>query len=332
MVTLTRQRVEQLFDSFRGEKIFVIGDLMIDRYLRGRVSRLSPEAPVPVVEMDSETYHFGGAANVALNLQTLGCDPILIGLVGEDEYGRRFEQLLKDNNLSSEGIIFTRDRPTTVKTRIIGDNQHLARVDIERIVYSGEESEKKLLQRIKSLFPLGKAVILEDYNKGVLTERVIAETLSLAQVQEKISTVDPKFINFMAYRNPTVFKPNIRETSQALGKLLDDETKVEQAGFELLERLKAQSVLLTRGADGMSLFEQNRQVQHIATRTRKVADVSGAGDTVIATMTAALVGGANFREAATLANSAAGIVCEEVGIVAIQAERLKKVLLEQDRL
>ncbi len=327
MVTFTPQRLNQILAELRNKKILVVGDIMLDRYLRGRVSRLSPEAPVPIIEMESESYHFGGAANVALNLKSLGCQPLLVGLLGKDEYGQRFVQLMKEAGLDDSGLILTEDRPTTVKTRIIGDNQHIARVDRERIMYVRDALEQTVIDRIEELIASTDAVILEDYNKGVLSEKVIHSSLTKATERQIISAVDPKFKNFLQYTGATIFKPNIKETAQALARPIDGQSEVVAAGKELLTRLQARCVLLTRGGEGLSLFDEQGEVNHIPARTHAVADVSGAGDTVIATMTAAAVSGADFKEAATMANYAAGLVCQEVGIVPVNVIDLQNAIL-----
>ncbi len=329
MVTFSAERLKSIFEQFKDRSILVVGDLMIDEYLRGNVNRLSPEAPVPVVEIDHESYHLGGAANVSINLKSLGCQPITLGLIGYDRAGDILMDLLAEAGMGTEGIVRSDDRPTTLKTRIIGDNQHIARVDREKIEYIDGQLLKSLIQRFDELYEQCSAIILEDYNKGVLSKELIEYVVNRARQHQKPVLVDPKFINFLEYRGVTVFKPNVKETVHALGRPVSNEHEVEQAGQELLNKLQAECVLITRGGKGMSLIEKNHPTSHIPTRTRKVADVSGAGDTVISTMAAALVGGASFREAATMANYAAGLVCEEVGIVPVQRDALFNILNQE---
>ena len=326
MIHFTPQRLEKIFSSFQNKKIIVVGDLMVDEYLRGSVNRLSPEAPVPIVEINHESYHFGGAANVSFNLKKIGCNPITIGLAGNDRAGRILIDLLEEQCMSSEGIVITNRRPTTLKTRIIGDNQHIARVDWEQIKYDDADIFKILAQKFDAFINEAQAVILEDYNKGVLSKKLIAHIVAEASKRDKLITVDPKFINFLEYKKVTVFKPNLKEISHALARPIATNDEVEQAGKELLSKLGIQAVLITRGSKGMSLIENTGDINHIPTRTRKVADVSGAGDTVISTLTAAMSGGASIKEAATIANFAAGLVCEEVGIVPISKELLLKTI------
>ena len=326
-MTFDKIRLESIIANFTGKKVLVLGDLMLDEYLIGQVTRISPEAPVPVVEVKEQVIRFGGAANVALNILTLGCEPILAGVVGEDREADLFRSLMAEQKMSPDGLLKINSRPTTVKTRVIGHSQHITRVDRESKVYLDAEEQKKLMDLVREQVPRVDAVILQDYNKGVLTPEIIEFTISLANKNGKLITVDPKFINFMNFRDVTLFKPNIKETEEALAIKISDENDLLEAGKRLLKELRAKSVLITRGGEGMSLFEESGMVMHVPTKARKIADVSGAGDTVISTLTAALMGGADYREAATMANYAAGIVCEEVGIVPIERDKLIKVCI-----
>jgi rfaE bifunctional protein kinase chain/domain len=320
-------RLQAIFDRFRDKRILVLGDVMIDEYLRGNVARLSPEAPVPIVEIEDEERRLGGAANVALNVKTLGAEPLLLGVIGKDGMGSRFRELLQQTGMDASAMVEDEARPTTVKTRIIGDNQHIARVDKEQRTPVSGKTLIKILERLNDMVRGVDAIIIEDYNKGVLLPEVIEHVLQLGIQHEKIITVDPKFVNFMSYKGATVFKPNIKETSAALAREIISDEDVDQAGLDLLDQLDVDCVLLTRGSRGISIFEAGGHINHIPTKAKHVADVSGAGDTVISTMTVALTGNASFLEAAALANIAAGIVCEEVGIVPVELEILKKITL-----
>jgi len=296
---------------------------MIDEYLSGKVSRLSPEAPVPIIDIEDEMTRFGGAANVALNIKELGCNAILVGIMGYDRHADIFKTLIKDSSIES-GVLQSKTRPTTVKTRIIGDNQHIARVDREKISYVNAEEQESLKQTINSFFEKVDAVILEDYNKGVLSKALIHYVIEQCNRKDIPVFVDPKFENFMEFKNVTVFKPNVKEAQQALARNFNSEKDVEEAGNQLLKELNSRSILLTRGPKGLALFEKN-EVTHIPTQAKNVADVSGAGDTVISTLAAAYIGGASTREAAILANIAAGIVIEQVGIIPISKDKLLSV-------
>lgn len=328
LVKFDKTRIEYLFEKFNGKNIVIIGDLMLDVYIWGKVGRISPEAPVPVVEVEEESYRLGGAANVGLNIKSLGGNPILVGVIGYDREGNILSALMKENDFIRDGIILDEERPTTVKTRIIAHSQHVVRVDKEDKKDITEEMENKILTFIENQKSSIDAIIFEDYNKGVLTKSLIHRVVDFARRNNIIVTVDPKFDNFFEYKNVTVFKPNRKETEDALQMKIDSEEKVIEAGKKLKEILQPEYLLITRGDKGMTLFSSDSRIDSIPTRARKVADVSGAGDTVIATLTVALASGAEIREAATIANLAAGLVCEEVGIVPIDKMNLYNHLIE----
>jgi rfaE bifunctional protein kinase chain/domain len=254
----------------------------------------------------------------------------MVGIIGNDIAGDKLLQRFQKRNVKADGVIRVKNRPTTVKTRIIGDSQHIARVDREQSTYLDSEDENLIIEKAGEIIDSVDAVVLQDYNKGVLTENLISIIIKRANEKGKIITVDPKFKNFLKYQNVTLFKPNIKETEEALAIKVTGEQDLVDAGKILRDKLKAKGILITRGAEGMSLFEDEDKITHVPTRTRKVADVSGAGDTVISTLTAALTAGSTLKEAATIANYAAGIVCEYVGIVPVENEKLYKVCLGQD--
>ncbi|MCX8056135.1 MAG: D-glycero-beta-D-manno-heptose-7-phosphate kinase [Ignavibacteria bacterium] len=331
MIKFSQQRLNEIFSKFQNNRIAVIGDLMLDVYIWGKVARISPEAPVPVVEVQEESYRFGGAANVGMNIKSLGGKPILIGVIGYDREGTIIDALMEENDFEKEGIFYDEDRPTTVKTRIIAHNQHVVRIDKEDKRDISNEIEEKILNYLNQNKTNINAIILEDYNKGMLTKNLIHKVIEFAKSNNMIITVDPKFDNFFEYKNVTVFKPNRKETEDALGIRLDSEERVLEAGKLLKEKLNPQYLLLTRGEKGMTLFNEDSSVLNIPTRARKVADVSGAGDTVIATLTMALAAGANIEEAATIANLAAGLVCEEVGVVPVDRELLYQTLVDDGK-
>ena len=322
MVDISIDRLELLKSSFEGKRIAIIGDMMLDGYFWGDVKRISPEAPVPVMEVEEEFFRFGGAANVALNILKLGGIPIPIGVIGYDNYGTIFTSLLNEMNIENDGIFTDTDRPTTTKTRVIADNHHVVRIDKESKEPLSEDIERKLSIYLTGLINSLDGIILQDYNKGVLTKSFIQKTISLTNQIGLTITVDPKFDNFFEYRNVTVFKPNKKETESVLGIKLESNEDVSFAGNELLNRLNAKYVLLTLSEQGIAVFEKDKPEKRMPTKARKVADVSGAGDTVISTLTMALASGADIYEASTLANYGAGIVCGEVGIVPIEKEKL----------
>jgi D-glycero-beta-D-manno-heptose-7-phosphate kinase len=326
MVTFSEQRKQNLLSNFKNKKILVIGDLMLDRYLWGNVIRISPEAPVPVVEVESEATRLGGAANVANNIATLTAIPIPIGVIGNDEAGRVLKNHFQESGFSIEGIMQDPLRRTTTKTRIIAHNQHVVRADQESKQPISQAIADKLLKKLQPMIEACDAIIFEDYNKGLLTSYLIRNIIQLAGSKNKIITVDPKFDNFFEYQNITLMKPNRKETEGILGRKLTTEQNLLQASQEIKTKLACQNVLITLGEHGMCLLESNDEFSFIPTKAQKVHDVSGAGDTVISTLTVALVAGATMKEATTLANYAAGVVCSEVGVVPIQLEKLAEAI------
>lgn len=327
MVKFSDKRVFEIFSNFSNKKIAVIGDLMLDCYIYGNVNRISPEAPVPVIEFKEEFYRFGGAANVGLNIKSLGAIPLLMGVMGEDREGKIFKELLNESEFYDYGIIFSKDRPSTVKTRVIAHTQHVVRIDKEIRIDINEEIEQKILSNLEIHKNDIDGIILQDYNKGVLTTSLIRNIIKIAEKNNIIITVDPKFRNFFEYKGVTVFKPNKKESEDALGYKFETEEKLLEGGMEIKNRLGAKYVLITRSEKGMTLFGEGDKPVTIPTKARKVADVSGAGDTVIATITLALASGASISEAATIANLAGGLVCEEPGIVPIDKNNLMNNLL-----
>lgn len=328
LVEFSSSRLESLFEGFKGKRIAIVGDVMVDRYFWGSVARISPEAPVPVVEVESESTRLGGAANVANNVASLGGVPLMIGVVGNDTSGQLLQGILRESGFSSTGLVVDHTRPTTVKTRVIAHHQHVVRIDRE-VKHDIEPGiQEKILDVLRREIARVDAVILEDYNKGVIVAPLIREIVALARKHSRIVTVDPKFNNFFEYKHVTVFKPNRKESEEALGRRLTTTTHIEEAGRDLLKKLEAENVLLTMGELGMSLFERSGAVTHVSTQARKVADVSGAGDTVISTLTMALVAGATIKEASSLANYAGGVVVGEVGIVPIEKRALFEAVVQ----
>ncbi len=297
---------------------------MLDRYYWGAVRRVSPEAPVPVVEVESESTRLGGAANVANNIYSLGGSPLVIGMVGDDHIGTVLRDLVLEAGFDGSGLITDPSRPTTVKTRVIAQGQHVVRIDNESKSPCSPRLREQLVDVVRKAITSLDGIIIEDYNKGVVSKELIHEVIALARQHRKIITVDPKFDNFLDYKQVTVFKPNRREAEEVLGGRLRSVEDVERAGKLLLQKLEAENVLLTRGEDGMSLFEANGKVFHLPSVAANVQDVSGAGDTVISTVTMALASGADIREACILANCASSVVVGAIGIVPIRPDELRE--------
>ena len=326
---LTQTYLESLQGAFSKARVAVVGDLMLDRYLFGTVSRISPEAPVPVLDIVHDEIRLGGAANVGHNIHTLDASALLFGVVGDDSKGERVRQLMGSIGLETSGIVADHSRPTTIKTRVVAGSHQMLRVDQERKHHIPASVEDALLARLGAEIESLDGIILEDYNKGVLTPRVIRETIRLALEHGIPVFVDPKHENFFEYKRSTVFKPNKKEIEDALGLRLADDDNVQKAGFKLLDMLQAENILLTLSEKGMMLYERGAaEPFSIPTRARQVADVSGAGDTVIATLAVAKASGASLREAAMIANRAAGLVVEELGIVPIRRQQLFEALYE----
>lgn len=330
MVTISEKRLNEIFSGMLGKRIAVVGDLMLDRYIWGNVSRISPEAPVPIVDMEQEQIRLGGAANVAMNIKSLGGEPILTGVIGDDNSGKQLLELLREGSFKTNGIATDSTRPTTVKTRVIANNQHVVRIDREQKSDISVEIQKILLDHIRNNIKSIDGIIIEDYNKGVVVKNLISEVIGIANANQKIIAVDPKFNNFFEYKNVTVIKPNRKEAEEAMGIRLKTDEDILIAGKTLIEKLHVKNVLLTRGEHGMSLFESDGKISHMPTKALTVSDVSGAGDTVISTLTMALAGDSTIKEAATLANFAGGIVCGYAGIVPINLDELKKTILRDN--
>jgi len=321
MTNFTTERLAELFSRFNSVRVLVLGDLMLDEYLWGEVRRISPEAPVPVVEIASESTGLGGAANVAHNISCLGAIPIPVGVIGEDSGGRKLLEKMEQTGISTLGVFVERSRPTTVKTRIIARHQHVVRADRETTRPVDNSTARRIANFIAEEIKQVDALLIEDYNKGVITKSLLEQVIPLTE--GKLCTVDPKFNNFFDFKRITLFKPNQEEVEAAFGIKIATEAELLDVGRRLLDRLECEYVLLTRGARGMSLFEAEGGMTSIPTAAREVFDVSGAGDTVIATLTVAMAAGATVKEAATLANHAAGAVVGQVGVVPVTLEMIE---------
>ena len=314
-------RFREITSGFADRNVLVVGDLMLDTYLWGEINRISPEAPVPIVEVKKIEYNPGGAANVALNLASLGCKVSLIGLIGTDAEGTILKNLLDQRNIICTDLVMSESRPTTVKSRIIAHNQQVVRADREMNKDLSESSNNNLIKSVKAIIEDVDAVILGDYNKGVLNLISVKAIIDAANNAGKPVYVDPKESNFNAYKNVRLFKPNLSEFKNAY---IEDES-LEVAGFQFKHEINAEILMITRGADGVSLFDGS-DYHHFPTKARLVHDVSGAGDTVIATFTLSDICGASPEESVTLSNYAAGRVCEEVGVVPISLKMLDEML------
>jgi D-glycero-beta-D-manno-heptose-7-phosphate kinase len=323
MGQLSRKQVETLTQSFGDRKVVVFGDVMLDEFVWGDVTRISPEAPVPVVEIRRESVHLGGAANVLANLVALGAKACVVGVVGKDAAGERLRASLCDASplQSEERIVIDEGRPSTVKTRIIAHSQLVVRADRELTTPVNGSTEDRIISILKDAISDADAFVVSDYDKGVVTSRILAEVLPLAYDRIPV-LIDPKMRNLSSYRPATLVTPNHHEALRMSNLEEDTDLGLHRAAQLLREKLNCDAVLITRGPEGMILVEGDGEPVYVETAAREVYDVTGAGDTVIATLAAAMAAGASMLEAANLANHAAGIVVGKVGTATASAEEL----------
>jgi rfaE bifunctional protein kinase chain/domain len=317
-------QLNQGIENFRSTSILVIGDIMLDRFIWGKVSRISPEAPVPVVEVERESTMLGGAANVVNNLVSLGSKALLCGVVGDDRPGEEVISKLEDMGVDIGGIAIENARPTSVKTRIVAHAQQVVRYDRERRIHLKPSTIKHILDFIRAKKDHMSATILSDYGKGVLSRKLmhgIAREISGYPIPV---AVDPNVKNFSLYRDVTVITPNNAQAGQITGMEIKDENDLVKAGKRLINQDRCKALLITRGEEGMTLFEEDGGITQIKSIAKKVYDVTGAGDTVIAAFTLGIASGLDMKSAAFLSNLAAGIVVGEVGTSAVKIDVLKR--------
>ena len=329
-----RKKLESILRHFPKVKLLVVGDIMMDRTILGKVSRISPEAPVPVVIAETEDFNLGGAANVAHNIRSLGGTVSLCGIVGDDENGRKICGRMVERGIQTQGVFFEQGRQTTVKTRIIAHHPHyqqLVRVDRETTGLPKASTFRSLSNFLTEKMEAFDGVVVSDYGKGLLTRRLIQRIVKGAKKSKKFIMVDPKVKNFFFYKGATVITPNTNEASEASRIPATDQLSVEKMGRSLLKRLKCDALVITQGEKGMTIFEPHQKPYRVPTVAREVYDVTGAGDTVIGTMALALGTGStvSYKDAASLANYAAGIVVGKVGTAVASREELLNVIRER---
>ncbi len=329
MPTISVERLNEIMEAMRAKTIIVIGDLMLDRYIWGNVERISPEAPVPVLDVRKEDAKLGGAGNVANNLMALGARVMMASVVGNDLQGKLVKSLLQDEGIDTRHIQLAEDRQTIVKTRIIAQHQQIVRIDREDRSFIPEELRSGMIESVREAVNDIDAIIISDYAKGMVSEHLVSEVVKIAKTRGIPVCVDPKERNFPFYRGVTLITPNKKELTHGAGMPLESQEDVINAANKVKTELGCEMVLATRGEEGMSLFESDGRTTHIPTAAKKVFDVTGAGDTVISCFTLALAAGATPPEAALLSNAAAGITVGEVGAASIEWERLKKVCTEE---
>jgi rfaE bifunctional protein kinase chain/domain len=329
-----RPTLQKIVDGFPKVRILVVGDIMMDRSVSGKVSRISPEAPVPVVIVEKEDFNLGGAANVAHNIRSLGGVVSLCGVLGQDENGEKLYKKIVENEIQTQGIFFEPGRQTTIKTRIIAHHPHhqqLVRVDRETTDHPKVSTSRGLLGFLTERIDDFDGVVISDYGKGLLTRKLIETIIRRARKSEKVIMVDPKVENFFFYKGATVITPNTQEASEASRTPYTDQSSVEKMGRKLLKRLRCDALVITQGEKGMTIFERHQKPYRVPTLAKEVYDVTGAGDTVIGTMALALGTGprVSVKDAASLANCAAGIVVGKVGTAIVSKVELLKVIKER---
>jgi D-beta-D-heptose 7-phosphate kinase/D-beta-D-heptose 1-phosphate adenosyltransferase len=322
MSELTGQRASDILDRIRDCRVVVLGDVMLDEFVWGDVTRISPEAPVPVVDVRRESIHLGGAANVLANLISLGARSTIVGVIGDDAGGERLRENLNSLGAGLDSLIVDKSRPSTLKTRIIAHNQLVVRADRERRTPVSPEIEEKIIAQVKDALINASAFVVSDYDKGAITPRILAEVLPFAYERLPV-LVDPKLRNFNFYRPATLITPNHHEALRMTNAEDDSHAGLHEAAESIQQRLACDAVLITCGDRGMMLLKKDEQPAYVKTAAREVYDVTGAGDTVIATLAAGLAAGASMIEAATLANQAAGIVVGKVGTATADADELR---------
>jgi rfaE bifunctional protein kinase chain/domain len=319
------KRLMKYVDRFPSTRTLVVGDVMLDHYIWGNVSRISPEAPVPVVDVTKESVLLGAATNVVNNVHTLGGKVSVCGVIGHDDAGRQLVQMLRLQGINTDGLIVENGRPTTVKTRVIAHSQQVVRFDRETKVGINRNTHQRIFEYVRQQEDIGlDAIVLSDYSKGVVTKDLVGDIVKLARKKSIIVSVDPKVNHFGIYSGVTILTPNTKEASIGSKIEIEDEKSLIKAGALLLKKLKCNAVLVTRGEHGMSLFERGGRVTHIPTVAQEVFDVTGAGDTVISTLTLAMAAGAGIVDAARLSNYAAGIVVGVVGTATVKPDELKQ--------
>jgi D-beta-D-heptose 7-phosphate kinase/D-beta-D-heptose 1-phosphate adenosyltransferase len=317
----------KLISLLKKQTVLVVGDTMVDKFIWGKVVRISPEAPVPVVEVTKETEVLGGAANVANNITALGGKAFIVSTIGEDIAGKTLIEMLSEKNINYDYLVYSSHRPTIIKTRIIAASQQVVRVDKEVKGVFERSSELKILKNIEESIPKANAVIISDYGKGVVSPAVLKKTIALAKKYKIPVTVDPKIDHFKKYKKITTMTPNEKEAIEGMGlKNIKTDEDIAILGKKILKTLGSNSVLITRGEKGMTLIEPNNKITNIPTRAKEVYDVTGAGDTVISTMTLALAAKADLLSAAEIANFAAGIVVGKLGTATTNPQELEEVV------
>jgi len=333
---MNKENIRQIFENFSKISVLVIGDVMLDDYIIGNVNRISPEAPIPIVNITSRYTRLGGAANVAMNIKSLGAVPILCSVIGNDKKDEKFIQIMQQEGLSVQGMVKSKDRILTTKYRAIGNNMQLLRMDNEITHALSQNDEQHFCDTLLSIIndQHMDAIIFEDYDKGVITNTLIQKIVSVAKEKSILVSVDPKKRNFLSYNNIDLFKPNYKELNDGLQlkKTTWQDIRLQNAVKQFMIDKQHKQILLTLSEDGVVIYRcENEEFKHvhIPAQVRNVADVSGAGDTVISVATLCMTLGMDMKDIALISNLAGGLVCEEVGVVAINKENLINVVINR---
>jgi D-glycero-beta-D-manno-heptose-7-phosphate kinase len=324
-----KSRLNELFERMRGKKIAVLGDVMLDRYIWGSADRISPEAPVPVVFVEGESSRLGGAANVAWNVVSLGASPMLFGMVGDDRYNHALVELMSEYGIAGDYLIVDHKRPTITKTRIIARGQQIVRIDREIAQDMSHHIEKKLIDELIGRIDEMDGLIVSDYGKGVITRNVLESVVPAARKKGIFIAVDPKERHFELYNGSSIVTPNGKEAGGAVGIKITDESSLITVGNKLKQLTGAENILVTRGADGMSLFKADGTIENFPTLAKQVYDVTGAGDTVVSVFAAVCSAGGSLREGAIISSHAAGIVVGKIGTAIATPDEIQKSIEEE---
>jgi len=320
------ESLKKIISQLKGKKVLVFGDLMLDEHIWSKVNRISPEAPVPIADVSRIDHVPGGCGNVAVNISALGGTPYLVGMIGRDSSGDKLRKALKTAKITNQNLIVDSQRPTILKSRIIAGSQHVVRVDREDRTILPPGLLNKVLQRVKKLVPTVDAVVISDYGKGMVSEKTVQAVISLSRRHRKFVAIDPKGADYSKYQKASILTPNQSEASLASGTVIKDSKSLLKAGEDILKRTNTDHLLITRGKDGMSLFSRKDRSVHIPAVPREVFDITGAGDTVIATLSLAVAAGAEIKNAAILANTAASVVVSKIGTAPCYREELEEAL------
>ncbi len=331
MTEKKREGLSKIIDQFPGKRVLVIGDVMLDEYIWGKVRRISPEAPVPVVEVKEKTFMAGGAGNSASNIASLGGKVKIAGVIGEDPQAALFCEKLNALGVDTSGLTKDPDHPTITKTRVIANKQHVVRVDVETREPLSPSIEKSLLEAIEGQIQWAQIIVISDYGKHVVTEKIAQSVIQKAAAEGKEVIIDPKGNNYKKYRGATLITPNVMEAETVLNRELTGESDIIEAGKALNELIDGKAILLTRGSEGMTLFHNRGEAITIPAVARSLFDVTGAGDTVVATLAMCLAADASMEDGVYLANLAAGLVVEKLGTATVTCDELRKSILDDER-